>query len=639
MDEKHRSRSARWAAVSVLLLTSLLVVISPLALQAQAATETITFDDASGQDRVLNGQYPAGIVDWGTGGWFLSAPWRQFTTKSIGFNGPGLTSGTFTFVTPRTLLQLDAYNGGTVDSTVSVACAGQTTRTLTVPVNRLLTIQTGWTSACSAVQISSSNGWNTNLDNLVLAATGGSATPTPTPVPGAFALGDVRVTSSTSTSVTIAWTTSVPATSQILFGSSTAYGSATPIDFTLVTDHSQVLTGLAPGATAHYQAVSRNESGAQVASLDHTFVAQDASTYGIWTDPVNLPVVPVGLAVLPDSRLLMLDEPAFSQQPFVFDPGSASGVTAALASNLFCSAQSMLGDGRLIVVGGHGTSHLGVPDVNVFDSTSNGWTRVANMHAPRWYPSATLLGDGRLLVVSGMIDNGNWADAPEVYDPTTNTWSTLAVSTSDIHEIEYPLTSLLPNGRTLTLGVSNGHADLLDVARATWSAGPSLPVLNGSAAHYRPGKLLLTGGGARNAVSVTSAATLDMTQFDPAWQVVAPMHYPRFDHNLTLLPDGSVLAIGGAQQVTEYINTGTLPTEVWNPDTNTWTTLAAVHEPRLYHSTSALLPDGRVVVGGGGSLPPNVDHRNVEYFSPPYLFKGARPRITAAPPRSGTGRQ
>ena len=72
-------------------VTSVLVVTFPVALQAQTATDTITFDDTVGQDRVLNGQYPNGVIDWGTNAWYLSAPWRQFTTKSIGFNGPGPT--------------------------------------------------------------------------------------------------------------------------------------------------------------------------------------------------------------------------------------------------------------------------------------------------------------------------------------------------------------------------------------------------------------------------------------------------------------------------------------------------------------------------------------------------------------------
>ena len=43
---------------------------------------TVTFDDRSGQNQVLSGQYPTGVIDWGTNKWFHSGPWGAFTTKS-----------------------------------------------------------------------------------------------------------------------------------------------------------------------------------------------------------------------------------------------------------------------------------------------------------------------------------------------------------------------------------------------------------------------------------------------------------------------------------------------------------------------------------------------------------------------------
>ena len=83
--------------------------------------------------------------------------------------------------------------------------------------------------------------------------------------------------------------------------------------------------------------------------------------------------------------------------------------------------------------------------------------------------------------------------------------------------------------------------------------------------------------------------------------------------------------------------------ELWDPKTGQWAALAAEKTDRCYHSTAVLLPDGRVLSAGSGEFilnegtpqqvanDPQDTHRDAQLFSPPYLFKGPRPEITAAP--------
>jgi hypothetical protein len=130
---------------------------------------TVTFDDRSGESQVLSGQSPEGVIDWGSNQWWHSRPWGLFATKSVSFNGPGLRSGTFTFVAPARLVKLDAYNGGHSESTITLSCSGQPTRTAKLGAKQLATILVDWMPTCTVVTIGSSNGWDTNFDNLVVA--------------------------------------------------------------------------------------------------------------------------------------------------------------------------------------------------------------------------------------------------------------------------------------------------------------------------------------------------------------------------------------------------------------------------------------------------------------------------------------
>ena len=64
---------------------------------------------------------------------------------------------------------------------------------------------------------------------------------------------------------------------------------------------------------------------------------------------------------------------------------------------------------------------------------------------------------------------------------------------------------------------------------------------------------------------------------------------------------------------------------MWSPLTQTCTSMAPMHTPREYRIF-------RVLESGMGADFGNVtDEKSAEFYSPPYLFKGARPSITQAP--------
>jgi hypothetical protein len=109
------------------------------------------------------------------------------------------------------------------------------------------------------------------------------------------------------------------------------------------------------------------------------------------------------------------------------------------------------------------------------------------------------------------------------------------------------------------------------------------------------------------------------------------MNFRRRQFNATILADGTVLATGGSSACGFSTESGgVFAAEIYNPATNIWAVMSNAVNQRLYHSTDALLPDGRVLVTGSGE--PGTTQKNYEIFSPPYLFKGARPTYTLALP-------
>jgi hypothetical protein len=208
----------------------------------------------------------------------------------------------------------------------------------------------------------------------------------------------------------------------------------------------------------------------------------------------------------------------------------------------------------------------------------------------------------------------------------------------------YPHMFLLPDGRVLAASTANDPiaTSVLNLSTQQWSTVDPAVVDGGSSVMYRAGKILKSGTARNPDYSPGPAArttyVMDATVPTPRWRQTANMAFPRTQHDLTLLPDGTVLATGGARNSNvNDVSAAVYEAELWSPATETWTTLAAMDRPRMYHSTALLLPDGRVLTAGGGRFGP--DELSAQIYSPPYLFKGARPTISSAPTQIGWASQ
>jgi len=75
----------------------------------------------------------------------------------------------------------------------------------------------------------------------------------------------------------VTWSTDEPATSQVEYGLTTAYGSSTSVNAALEISHSQVVSGLDAGTTYHYRVRSVDAAGNAAVSSDKTFTTPDST--------------------------------------------------------------------------------------------------------------------------------------------------------------------------------------------------------------------------------------------------------------------------------------------------------------------------------------------------------------------------
>ena len=382
---------------------------------------------------------------------------------------------------------------------------------------------------------------------------------------------------------------------------------------------------------------------------------------GSWATLPDSPIFIVHAALLRSGKVLLWSGTAEVGDPLesrVWDPAAGTMTMQTYTVDLFCSGHSFMPDGRLLIAGGAPQNTLRA--THIFDPIAETWTRVQDMNQARWYPTVVTLPDGRILAASG-----TGANELEIYTPATNTWQIVAGATRVFSEL-YPSLHLLPSGQifysragwaqanmaltqtaylTLTGAASGNWTDLGQQQFPDRQEGTAVIQIDATVSPATT-KIYIIGGGVSGAAALRNpltAETIDVTTLAPAttWSRVADMNFPRVNVNGVLLPDGTILVIGGQRNGKWNNDPGAvLETEIYDPATNTWSVAASMLFPRQYHSIAVLLPDGRVLSAGGVDPRPATvqqDQRNMEIFSPGYLSMGAVPTITAAAANAAWG--
>jgi Domain of unknown function (DUF1929) len=428
-----------------------------------------------------------------------------------------------------------------------------------------------------------------------------------------------------------------------------------------------------------------------------TASAAPASEVGRWTHaPFRLPHAAVHAAMLPTGEVMLWgntfpNEPrnrgnaalwdpskgygsdAFTEvPPPKIDPDGSGPQTKDIAP-IFCSGLSMLPSGEVLITGGNVvfpnqysddpyTDYAGLNRVFTFNPWTRKWTQQPRMNAGRWYPGQVELADGRTVVLSGYTDQapgGIFNPDLEVFTPPGEPGGvgsmTLMPSGRRVTGL-YPHLFTLPNSNVLLAGPEQADSAVLRTDGFSWTEfrRPSRARIGGNAV-LDPGPpsgswQVTEIGGYPNVAdaqgthwATASTETIDARYPGHPWKRGPSLSIPRSYQNTVLLPDRSMVAVGGG--IGETVADGNYAidpngrqrrVELYSPASKSWRLGPAQIEDRGYHSTALLMPDGRVWSAGDEKHPLEPDGGwaltdTAEIYSPPYLFKGTRPTIVRAP--------
>lgn len=387
-----------------------------------------------------------------------------------------------------------------------------------------------------------------------------------------------------------------------------------------------------------------------------------------WTAPIALPIVPVAAANLPDGTVLVWSADSAlnftggevtpgNTYTAIFDPSTQKSkqvIVTNTGHDMFCPGIVNLPDGRIFVTGGSSSDKT-----SIYDPSTKKWSSAAQMNIPRGYQGSVTLSNGNVFLVGGSW-NGGWGGK------TGETWSSGSgwqlngailddyILTNDAGGIyradNHAWMFAVANGRVFHAGPSQAMHwfDTAGNGSVTMAGnrGNDTDAMNGNAVMYDVGKILAVGGAPsyESSNATPNATLIDISTGTATSQTLPSMSYSRAFSNSTVLPNGQVVVVGGETFAEPFSDdTAVLTPELWDPTTRVFSRLVPQAVPRPYHSFSLLLPDGRVLSGGGGLCGScTTNHPNVEILTPPYLLTASggaatRPTISSAPTTAQLG--
>lgn len=389
---------------------------------------------------------------------------------------------------------------------------------------------------------------------------------------------------------------------------------------------------------------------------------------GRWSDPFMIPVVGITSVLLHTGKVLFWsydpvnwDNPAISTSgvAYLWDPATRTGRSITPPENLWCAGQTLLADGRVFIAGGN----LRYPDPGApagqqgwrgtlttytFDPATESFVRQPDMLRGRWYPTTTRLADNRVVITSGYDETGSEAftNNVEIFTASPQPGGVGSIALAGTHDPTglYPLQFLLAAGSMLEAGPAR-PSNLYDPGANAWSPLPQMlsphwgyanGIIYTDLSSGTTRQVVMVAGGLDEVQTITANEWLDGT--DPAlgWRPFPQWLQPRRNSNTVILPDGKLLTVGGNRGVDNYSDP-LFQTEMYSTDptvtSGQWQAMPSHSIQAAYHSSAILLPDATVLLSQDDmdrSAAAAAQHK-VQVYSPPYLFKGARPQIRTAP--------